>query len=148
MTQRPRLRPGPVRAGRLPRRLETCAIAGLLAACLALAGCANRSMHEERTLAAAGFQMKFADTPEKLEHLKELGPQRKLSSHIRDHQLLYAYPDARYCKCLYVGSEAAYQRYQQLAILDKTHEPARSDAPVNPYAGINWGLWGGWGPWW
>lgn len=84
-----------------------------------LAGCAviqgQKAIQMERLLAAAGFQMRLADSPEKLRHLKTL-TQRKLVPHQRDGRVYYVYADATSCQCLYVGTEKAYQRYQRLAL--------------------------------
>ena len=89
-----------------------------------LAGCASSQKREANhnqeakemglLLISAGFQMKVADTPEKLERLKTL-PQRKFIQHQRNgkNRYLYAYTDP--CKCIYTGDKEAYQRYQELA---------------------------------
>jgi hypothetical protein len=63
----------------------------------------------EQLLAAAGFQKKVADSPEKLAHLETLTPTRKLVTHQRDGHLYYVYADPETCKCLYVGTAAQYQ---------------------------------------
>ena len=68
-------------------------------------------------LAASGFQMKLADTNEKMPHLKTL-PQRKLVPHQKGDEVYYA--DAMYCKCIYAGPYKAYERYQQMAVTDHT----------------------------
>ena len=118
---------------------------------IALAGCAaiqkSDTMDTERALAAAGFQMKLADTPGKLVHLETL-TQRKLVPHQKDGAVHYVYADATYCKCVYVGTEDAYQRYQGLAIQQKIADEQRVAAEMNEQADMNWGMWGAWGPWW
>ena len=97
---------------------------------------------QEQLLSAAGFQMKLADSPEKLAHLQTLTPQ-KLVPHTRDGKLYYAYADAEFCKCLYVGDEQAYQKYQQLAAQQRSaQDELNADAwdatgPLPPT-----GLWG------
>ena len=62
--------------------------------------------------------MKLADTPQKVAHLETLTSQ-KLVPHTRDGKLYYVYADPEFCKCLFVGNEPAYQKYQQLAIQQK-----------------------------
>ena len=123
----------------------------VLALGMALAGCAaiqnQEAMDLERLLAAAGFQIKLADTPEKLAHLKALA-QRRLVPHNRDGKVYYVYADAAYCRCLYAGTEKAYQRYQKLALEKKITEDQRMAAEFNENASMNWGMWGPWGPWW
>ncbi len=116
-----------------------------------LSGCAamrkDETMSVERTLAAAGFQLKFADTPERIDELAIL-PQRTLVPQQRDGKLFYVYADPEYCKCLYVGTEAAYQRYQKLALQQKLAKERVEAAQMNDDASMNWGMWGnGWGPW-
>jgi hypothetical protein len=116
-----------------------------------LSGCAamrkDEAMSVERTLAAAGFQLKFADTPERIDELAIL-PQRTLVPQQRDGELFYVYADPEYCKCLYVGTEAAYQRYQKLALQQKLAKERVEAAQMNDDASMNWGMWGdGWGPW-
>lgn len=125
-------------------------IAVFLGLSLIWGGCAamqeNRVMDMERTLAASGFRVKFADTPEKMEHLKDL-TQRKLVPHSKEGKVFYIYADAEYCKCLYVGDEEAYQRYQELALQRKIAEDQRMAAEMNRDASMNWGMWGPWRPW-
>jgi hypothetical protein len=120
-----------------------------LAACLvATGGCAALRKSEvdsqEQLLSAAGFQMKLADTPQKVEHLQGLTSQ-KLVPHTRDGKLYYVYADPEFCKCLYVGNEPAYQKYQQLAIQQKLAQERLNAAAMNENAAMNWGMWG---PFW
>jgi hypothetical protein len=129
----------------------TCIGVGLS---LALAACApsqktlnERAMETERVLAAAGFQMKLADTPQQLAHLQAL-PQRTLVPRKHDDSVRYVYADATTCKCLYAGSEKAYQRYQQLALKHQEAQDRLRAAQMNEAASMDWGIWGPWGPWW
>jgi hypothetical protein len=50
------------------------------------------------------------------------------------------YADATNCKCVYVGTDAAYDRYQNLQVKQRIAENEEA-------ASMNWGAWGGWGPW-
>ena len=121
----------------------------LAAFALALSACAaiqnQNAMDTERLLAASGFQMRLADTPDKLEHLKTL-TQRKLVPHQHEGKLYYVYADATSCQCIYIGNEQAYQRYQNLALQKEIAEEQRMAAEMNANASMNWGLWGPWGP--
>ena len=112
-------------------------------ALLGLPGCATiqraNTTDKERTLAAAGFQMKFADTQERLAQIEGL-PQRKLTRVPHEGGLRFVYADKDYCKCLYAGTERAYDRYQKLAI-------EREIADERLESSMNWGTWGPWGPW-
>jgi hypothetical protein len=121
---------------------------------VALAGCAvvqevkkSEATDTEQLLAAAGFKMRLADTPQKLAHLQTL-TQRKIISHQRGDKVFYVYADALACKCLYVGNQAAYQRYQQLLVERQIAVQQRMTAEMNMDAAMNWDMWGPWDPWW
>jgi len=99
----------------------------MLTACAAIQ---NRdAMDTERMLAASGFQMRLADSPEKLDHLKSM-TQRKLVLHQHNGKIYYIYADATFCKCLYVGNEKSYQRYQKLSIEKNIAENQRMAAEM------------------
>ena len=121
----------------------------VLAFGIAVAGCAaiekSDAMDTERVLAAAGFKMQFADTPEKLANVQAM-VQRKVVPHNKDGAIYYAYADAEFCKCLYLGSESAYQQYEKIAIQQNIAEMNRNAAEMNEDAAMNWGAWGRWGP--
>ena len=112
----------------------------LLIVGVALSGCAaiekSNATDTEKMLAAAGFNMKLADTPEKMAHVKSM-QQREVVSHIKNGSVYYAYADAKFCKCLYMGNEKNYQEYEKLSIQQDTAE-------MNREASENWGAWGGW----
>lgn len=107
----------------------------------------SAALDKERILAAAGFQMKLANTAERQDHLENFVPQRKITPHTIDGQLRFVYADAEYCKCVYVGSEAANQRYQKLALEKQISDQQAQTASMNQAASMNWGAWGRWGPW-
>lgn len=117
----------------------------LLGGCAALQN--QQAMDTERLLSAAGFQMKLADIPQRMAHLETL-TQRKLVPHERDGKIYYVYADANACQCIYVGTEAAYQRYQKLALKKQIAEDQLNAAEMNENAAMDWGMWGPWGPWW
>jgi len=129
------------------RKLYLPVLLGLIIALGACAAMQNQeAMGVERTLAAAGFQIKFADTPEKMNHLTTM-EQRALFPTQRDGKLYYMYADATTCKCLYVGTEKAYQRYQELAIQQQIAQNQSNAAAMYRMSAMNWGMWGPWGPW-
>ena len=94
----------------------------------------------EQLLAAVGFQMKLADTPEKLANLRTLTPRRTLIPQTHDDRVYYIYADPDLCECLYVGTSAQYQR-----ALQKSFETDQLIA-IQQQLPIVWGLWGSW-PW-
>ena len=115
---------------------------GLALSVLLYSGCAsmekNDAMDMEDTLAAAGFRMKTANTPEQSAHLQKL-TQRKLVRHEKDGKPLWIYADAKYCNCLYAGGEKAFQEYSKLTLKKQIAEE-NQDAAM-----MGWGMWPG--PW-
>ncbi len=80
----------------------------------------------EEMLAGAGFKVIPADNPKRQAILQKLPP-RKLVPHKKDQQMVYVYtvPEAQR---LYVGDEAAYQRFINQAVLKKLEEQHRTPA--------------------
>ena len=119
----------------------TTLILPLVALSLSVTGCAAIRAHQtaetEQILAAAGFQVEPADTPEKLAHLQTLTP-RKVVRDTRDGQPEYVYADPERCKCVYVGDEKRYQRYQELSLQKQIADEQLSEERT---------YWGPWGPW-
>ena len=113
------------------------------------AGCAamreEHARDKENMLAAAGFQMKPADTPKRVAHLQMLTPLKLLPYTRTDGKLLYVYADPKGCNCLYVGDETAYQRYRALEQQQKVAQEQMVTAQMNADAAMDWGLWG---PYW
>ena len=117
---------------RMRRALFIVVIALTVTACTTMQGGATRSI--EQMLAAAGFEMKVADTPEKAADLRTL-PMRKMTVRRQGAASYYIFADPDVCNCLYVGTETQYQEYQRL-LLKKELADERLDASMN------WGLWG------
>ena len=90
---------------------------------VAMAGCGLTGAGRERKqadaigarLVAAGFRRAPADTAAKRAHLETM-PKLLFSSVVLDGQRRWVLADADRCHCLYVGDEAAYQRYTTLEI--------------------------------
>jgi len=134
----------PVRPAPFFARPLLLALAIPLAACSIMA--VNQARETEQLLAAAGFRVKLADTPDKLAHVEAL-TQLKLVPHSQEGKTYYVYADATRCHCVYWGDESAYQTYQQLALSKEIAEDQRMAAQMNEDAALNWGMWGP-GPWW
>ena len=119
----------------------------------AMTGCAiTKSIitENETMLAAAGFQIKPADTPEKLANLRSFLP-NKLVTETKNGGLYFLYADPKVCLCIYIGNELAYQKYQGMVYEKNLAETQRMTAEANERALMNWELWGwnpGWGPGW
>lgn len=103
-------------------------------------------MDTERRLSAAGFQMRLADTPEKLAKLQAM-PQRTLVPRSHNGQTMFVYADAEHCKCLYAGTQEANQRYSRLAIAHDAQVRRQNIASDEAAASMNMDMWGPWGPW-
>lgn len=110
---------------------------------LALVGCAtvekDTAMDTERLLAASGFQMRMADTPQKLDKIKTM-TLRKLIRHQRNGTADYIYADATGCKCLYAGTEKAYNKFKDLAAVRLSGDAASAR---NENVKMDWEVWGG-----
>ena len=105
----------------------------LIVLSLSVTGCAAIRTHQtaetEQVLAAAGFQVKPAP--------------RKVVRYTRDGQPQYVYADPETCKCLYVGDEQRYQKFQELSLQKKIADERMSAAHANWEASMNyWGVWG------
>ncbi len=128
------------------KKVITAALATVI-----LGGCASiandNAVDIERRLSAAGFQMKLADTPEKMAHLKTLADRRLVPSSL-DGQTVFVYADAQSCKCVYVGSQKNYQEYERLSIQQNVANEQQATAAdvdmAQTNAAMNWGLWGAW----
>ena len=100
----------------------------------------QKAVEMERLLAASGFIMKLADSESKLAQLKEL-PQRKLVAQNWGGKVRYVYADPSNCKCAYVGDEAAYKRFQDLAVQRQIAEEDRRAAERDKPAEMDGGGW-------
>lgn len=120
------------------------AVAGI---CLVAAGCQSieeeRAVDTEGLLQQAGFQVRFADSAQRLEHVKAL-EQRSFVRKERNGQPFYIYADAQGCKCMYYGTQAEYQKYR---ILENDQEVAdgerMNDVINNANAEMYYSLWYG-----
>ena len=92
----------------------------------------------EQLLAAGGFSIKAADTPEKLAALERMKQRKLLRRKGPDGNPQFLFADAQFCRCLYVGDEAAYQNFQRLAveqqIADDNKEAALDASMDSPWA--------------
>jgi len=81
---------------------------------MAFAGCSgapvNKTLQAEEALAAAGFQLKMADTPAKLDRINRMPQKQVVRGMVKDREI-YLWADAAGCQCYYVGS---LQNYEQL----------------------------------
>jgi hypothetical protein len=115
----------------------------------------QKAAQMEPMLSAAGFVMLPADTPQRQQQIANIPP-LEVSYYVgKTGKLHYWMADPTYCKCLYLGSEQAYQRYEQMSLnqkwLQKENDTARNDLEAsqeeamdaqieefNPYGGMGW----------
>jgi hypothetical protein len=112
-----------------------------------LAGCAAIEKQETRSteqlLSAAGFDIKPADTPDKVATLQAMKQNKLVRRQTKDGRLQFLYADAAVCRCLYVGDEQAYQRYQNLAVQQQiaiADQEAELDASMDTPWAYDWGV--------
>jgi hypothetical protein len=112
----------------------------------AIMGCQSQSAivtEHEDNLAAAGFIVRPANTPERQAMLNRLPP-HQFVQRMNGDTVHYIYADPLVCGCLYVGTQQAFNQYkfhqqqQNLANEQLMAAQAYSDAAWN---------WDAWGPW-
>ncbi len=102
----------------------------------------------ESDLSAAGFRVRVADTPDRQAMLARL-PAHKVLMRNRDGVVHYVYADPQGCNCLYVGNQAAYQKYAAAKQAQHIADQQAFAAQEYSDASWNWGAWGpGFGPGW
>ena len=115
----------------------------LLALCGAVAGCAQ-VQSKENMMAAAGFTVVPANTPQRQASLKRMPP-HKFVHQVRNNAMVYAYADPTICDCLYVGGQAAYDQYRAMVFQKNLADEQQMTAQMNEMNAMNWD---GWGPGW
>lgn len=112
-----------------------------------LAGCVTAReavSQKEDHLAAAGFIVRPANTPERQQMLNRLPPHRFVQRTHGD-TVHYVYADPLVCDCLYVGSQQAYNKYQQYLQQKSLADEQETTAQMYSDPMWNWGAWGPWG---
>ena len=118
--------------------------ATVLATALLVAGCVSTVEQKENMLTAAGFQVKTADTSDKITALTALPP-HKFQMKNQGGQVVYLYADPTICKCLYYGNQAAYASYQKMAFDQRIADQKLMAATM--MQDTQWNYSGLWGPW-
>jgi hypothetical protein len=130
----------------LRRRNPRRAAAVLLLGMGVLAGCQTQQQivtEREDNLAAAGFIVRPANTPERQAMLNRL-PAHQFVQRVNGDTVHYVYADPLVCGCLYVGTQQAFAQY-------KLHEQQQNLAneqlmTAQAYSDPAWS-WNAWGPW-
>ncbi len=77
---------------------------------------AQQAEQIEPMLSAAGFRMLPADTPERQKQLESLLALQVQYYVGKTGNLHYWMADPYYCKCMYIGTEEDYQKYEKLKL--------------------------------
>jgi hypothetical protein len=100
--------------------------------------------HEDN-LAAAGFEKKIADTPERQAMLHRL-PIDQFVVRQNGSSVHYIYADPIVCGCLYVGTQDAFDQYRQNQQMANLANQEQMIAQMYEDSAWSWGAWGPWGP--
>jgi len=123
-------------------------LVGLVLGIGALAACQTQqqivSAHEAN-LAAAGFIVRPANTPERQVMLNRLPP-HVFVQRVSGDVVHYVYADPLVCGCLYVGTQQAYDQYKLHQQQQNLADEQQMTAQAYSDAAWNWGAWGPWGP--
>jgi hypothetical protein len=115
-------------------------ITGTLALLALLVSCASTPQATPDLLAAAGFQPKTADTPEKQALLKSL-PASQVSLITWKGKSFYVQPDVANNRA-YVGTPKEYQAYQQLRLAKQMSNDNLMAAQMTQDSMAGWNAWG------
>jgi outer membrane murein-binding lipoprotein Lpp len=127
--------------------LRTSNIVILMAAvagAILLAGCASMgSANTTSLLTAAGFRARTPQTPKQQQIYAALPPYQVERATVPGKGVFYVYKDEK-AGLAYIGREAEYQRYQQLAIQQQIAQDQIMAAEMERAAAWQW--YGAWGP--
>jgi len=120
------------------------ALLGLTALC----GCQTveqRVARQADNLAAAGFLVRPANTPERKAMLGRLPPHTFVTE-VNGDDVHYVLADPLVCGCLYVGTQQAYSQYRRDQQQRHLADEQALTAQMYHDTAWNWGEWGPWGP--
>jgi hypothetical protein len=113
---------------------------GLMLGLVACATPQQQVAQKEDLLAAAGFQVRIADTPQRLTAMKRLPPNKFITSELNG-RLVYKYADPLVCRCVYFGTQQNWAAYRQEIFAKQLADEAQMTAMMNQEA-WDWGPWG------
>ncbi len=119
------------------------ALIAVAAVVLGIAGCASPQQQvgqKEDLLAAAGFQVRPADSPHRIAAMKRL-PANRFVTRVRDGNLVYLYADPLDCGCLYLGTQQNWDAYKQEMFAKQIADQQQMTAIMNQES-WDWGPWG------
>lgn len=115
----------------------------VLTGLLAITGCASQQQlvgQKEDLLAAAGFQVRIADSPHRLAAMRSLPP-NKFVTKVVNGQPVYLYADPLVCRCVYFGNQQNWAAYRQEVLAKQLADEAQMTALMYQSA-WDWGPWG------
>ena len=124
----------------MTKSLSNTAIVGFL---LGIVGCTTPQQQvsqKEDLLSAAGFQIRIADSPQRIVALKSLPP-NKFVTRVKNGQLVYQYADPLVCRCIYFGTQQNWDAYRQEVFQQRLADEAQMTAIMNQES-WDWGPWG------
>ena len=124
----------------MTKLIRLAAAAGLA---LGIAGCASPSPQVAQKgdlLTDAGFMVRIADSPHRVEQMKRLPP-NKFVTRVRNGQLVYLYADPMACRCVYFGTQQNWDAYRQEMFAQRIADENQMTAIMNQDA-WDWGPWG------
>ncbi len=118
-----------------------------LVGCCVLAACASPqeiAHQKDDMLAAAGFTILPANTPERRLQLQTLPPNHVVQK-TQGSRVVFLYADPYACGCLYIGDQTAWDTYRRQQFQQDLAREQAMTAQMNEDASWNWGPWGpGW----
>ena len=114
--------------------------AGLMLGIAACVSPQQQVAQKEDLLAAAGFQVRVADTPQRLAAMKRLPP-NQFVTRVVNGQPVYLYADPLVCRCVYFGAQQNWAAYRQEVFAKQLADEAQMTAMMNQEA-WEWGPWG------
>jgi hypothetical protein len=116
------------------------AVAGLTLGVVTCASQQQQVSQKEDLLAAAGFQVRVADTPQRMAALRSLPP-NKFVTRLANGSTVYQYADPLVCKCVYFGGQQNWDAYRQEMFAQRIANENQMTAIMNQEA-WDWGPWG------
>jgi hypothetical protein len=119
-------------------------VGAILGISLAVSACQSTTasvQNKEDMLAAAGFVLQPANTPERLAALKSLPPHRFVQQ-TKNNTVIYVYGDPTICRCVYFGTQQAYGTYRSMVFQQKIANEQQMTAFMQQQAAFDFGPWG------
>ncbi len=110
---------------------------------LGVAGCVSPQQQvaqREDLLAAAGFQVRPADSPHRVAAMKRLPPNKFVTKVVNGNPV-YLYADPLDCNCVYFGTQQNWDAYKQEMFAKQLADEAQMTA-IMTQQDWDWGPWG------